>query len=174
MKFKIQKIHCDTENLKEVKELLYHLEQHSSHPIAKSIVKELEGKTDSIQLNDIQEHKGKGIEGKWNNNHYYLGSYNIAQELTKDSSHSLYLLKNNQLFAKIDIEDEVKPNTQEVHNNLTQNRHDTNNAYINGTHSLLSHRPPDGPGPSPPSLYDVPNSCSLCFTAQTHISMNKL
>ena len=111
--FKIQKIHCDAENLKEIKELLYHLEQHSSHPIAKSIVKELEGKTDRIQLNDIQEHKGKGIEGKWNNNYYYLGSYDIAQKLTKDRSHSLYLLKNKQLFATIDIEDEVKPNTQQ-------------------------------------------------------------
>ncbi|MBJ10895.1 MAG: ATPase P [Flavobacteriales bacterium] len=111
--FKIEKINCETENLKEIKELLYSLEQHSSHPIAKSIVKELEGKTNKIHLNDIQEHKGKGIEGKWNNNYYYLGSYNIAQELTKDSSHSLYLLKNNQLFATIDIEDEVKPTTQE-------------------------------------------------------------
>ncbi len=111
--FKIQKINCDTEDLKEVKELLYHLEQHSSHPIAKSIVKELEGKTDSIQLNEIQEHKGKGIEGKWNKYHYFLGSYAIAQELTEDSSHSLYLLKNNQLFATIDIADEVKPNAQQ-------------------------------------------------------------
>lgn len=112
--FKIQKINCDTENLKEVKELLYHLEQHSSHPIAKSIVKELEGKTDSIHLNEIQEHKGKGIEGKWNKHHYFLGSYAIAQELTEDSYHSLYLLKNNQLFATIDIEDEVKPNAQQI------------------------------------------------------------
>ncbi len=111
--FKIQKIHCDTENLKEVKELLYHLEQHSSHPIAKSIVKELEGKTDSIQLNEIQEHKGRGIEGKWNKHYYFLGSYAIAQELTDDSSHSLYLLKNNQLFATIDIEDEVKANAEQ-------------------------------------------------------------
>ena len=112
--FKIQKINCDTENLKEVKELLYHLEQHSSHPIAKSIVKELEGKTDSIHINEIQEHKGKGIEGKWNKHHYFLGSYAIAQELTEDSYHSLYLLKNNQLFATIDIEDEVKPNAQQI------------------------------------------------------------
>ena len=39
--FKIQKINCDKENLKEVKEVLYHLEQHSSHPIAKSIVKSI-------------------------------------------------------------------------------------------------------------------------------------
>lgn len=111
--FKIQKINCDTENLKEVKELLYHLEQHSSHPIAKSIVKELEDKTDRIKLNEIQEHKGKGIEGKWNKNHYFLGSYAIAQGLTEDSSHRLYLLKNNRLFATIDIEDEVKPNAQQ-------------------------------------------------------------
>ena len=111
--FKIQKIHCDAENLKEVKEVLYHLEQHSSHPIAKSIVKELEGKTDSIQLNEIQEHKGKGIEGKWNKHHYFLGSYAIAQDLTEDSSHSLYLLKNKQLFATVDIEDEVKSNAEQ-------------------------------------------------------------
>ncbi len=111
--FKIQKINCDKENLKEVKKLLYHLEQHSSHPIAKSIVNQLEGKTDSIQLNEIQEHKGKGIEGKWNNNHYFLGSYSIAKELTQESSHNLYLLKNNQLFATLDIEDEVKTNVKQ-------------------------------------------------------------
>ena len=111
--FKIQKINCDKESLKEVKEVLYHLEQHSSHPIAKSIVNQLEGKTDIIQLNAIKEHKGKGIEGKWKTNHYFLGSYSIAKELTQDSSHSLYLLKNNQLFATLDIEDEVKRNAKQ-------------------------------------------------------------
>ena len=111
--FKIEKINCDTKSLKEVEEILYNLEKHSSHPIAKSIVKKMEGKTNSIQLNEIQEHKGKGIEGKLNKHHYFLGSYAIAKKLTENNSHSLYLLKNNQLLATIDIRDEVKKNASE-------------------------------------------------------------
>ena len=82
--FKIQKIHCDAENPKEVKGIVS-FGATLSHPIAKSIVKELEGKTDSIQLNEF-EHKGRQIEGKWKKHYYFLGSYAIAQHSTEDMS----------------------------------------------------------------------------------------
>lgn len=119
--FSIEKINCKSEDLAEVQNILYNIELHSSHPIAKSIVKELANDSDTIQLSDIQEHKGKGIEAKWNNQHYYLGSYKIAQALTKDNAHHLYLLKNNTLFATVDIRDEVKTNAAESIQALKQN-----------------------------------------------------
>jgi Cu+-exporting ATPase len=101
----------------EVEEIIYNLEQHSSHPIARSVVTELSHKNTRTFFNLIEE-KGLGISGILDNNKYFLGSYKAAAEVTKDDSHSLYLLKNKELIAAIDIEDAVKSNVRETIQNL--------------------------------------------------------
>lgn len=45
---------------------------------------------------------------------YKAGSYRIASELTKDDSHTLYVLKNNTLAGVVDLEDEIKTNAKET------------------------------------------------------------
>ena len=91
--FEIEKIHCKPAVLDEVKNIIYNLELNSSHPIAKSIVNQLKKENKKVELEKINEIKGKGIEAEWNNNHYLLGSYSIAKEVTKEANHQLYLLK---------------------------------------------------------------------------------
>ncbi len=120
-RFKIEKINCDQGVLSEVKNILFNLELNSSHPIAKSIVDELKNSSEMLFINNIKEHKGKGIEGVWNEHHYLLGSYSIAAELTNDNSHPLYLLKNDVLIASIDIQDEIKENVQKSIQELQEN-----------------------------------------------------
>lgn len=105
----------------EVKEVLYLLEQHSSHPIAKSIIAELKGIQPSKKLSNVTEEKGKGLSATdEQNNAYQAGSYRTAAHLTTSDSHNIYLIKNNQLIATIDLEDKIKLNTSETIRNFNQ------------------------------------------------------
>ncbi len=112
--FKIKNITCHTSTEQEVKEILFQLEQHSSHPIAKSIVKELKNNSSSKVFSAITEEKGLGITAFDDaKNEYTIGSYKTAKHLTKDDTHTVYVLKNNMLIATVDLEDELKTNVKE-------------------------------------------------------------
>lgn len=105
----------------EVKEILFQLEQHSSHPIAKSIVKALKDTASTIQFSNATEEKGLGITSTDSNkNEYKVGSFKIAKHLTTDDTHNVYVLKNNALIATIDLSDELKSNVKESISSLTQ------------------------------------------------------
>ncbi len=96
--------------------ILFYLEQHSSHPIAKSIVRELKDKKHlSIDFSDIKESKGMGMEAKSSDgNVFKVGSYRMASGITSDDSHTLYIIKNNSLIGFVDIEDEIKNQAKET------------------------------------------------------------
>jgi Cu+-exporting ATPase len=114
--FKIKNISTfDDVSEAEVKEILFVLEQHSSHPIAKSIVTELKGTSSNKKYITIKEEKGLGITAiDEQNNAYSIGSYKIAGLLTSDDTHNIYVVKNDKLIATIDIEDTIKTNTKET------------------------------------------------------------
>ena len=98
----------------EVKEILYSLEIHSSHPIAKSIVAALKGIV-GREFKTVKEEKGLGITAQdHQNNIYQIGSYKIASEFPKNEIHDIYVFKNNILIATVDIEDDVKLNVKET------------------------------------------------------------
>ena len=98
----------------KAKTVLYNLEKHSSHPIAKSLVKALQGRPD-LALSDVVEMKGMGIRARDSlGNTWQAGSYDIARHLTTDSQHTIYLLENDRLLATFDLEDEVKPYAREL------------------------------------------------------------
>lgn len=126
--FKIKDLHILEGNEREIKNIIYNLEIHSSHPIAVSLANELSEYCKKLNLSDIHEEKGISISGKLNENIYTIGSARILSCKT-DGKHDLYLTKNNQLIATINIEDEVKNNTDQVIIGLNQN---------NITTSLLS------------------------------------
>jgi Cu+-exporting ATPase len=110
--FRIKSIHAIQSDEREIKILLCAIEQHSSHPIAKSIQKELkEFSADASKLKwkNISEDKGIGINATdESGNLFSVGSFVMAKHITQDSSHQIYLLKNNSLIATVDLEDEVK------------------------------------------------------------------
>lgn len=114
--FKIKKIECFEGALeKEVKEILFHLEQYSSHPIAKSIVSELKGKVAQKTFLSVNEEKGIGISARdEQNNFYQIGSFKIAATRTSNDSHTIYILKNSELIATVDLEDAIKKNAKET------------------------------------------------------------
>lgn len=99
----------------ELINILFSLEQHSSHPIAKSITDCLKNKATAIKIQEIVELKGVGIEGKDKlGNLYQLGANRIDTNQTKMLKHSLFLFKNKKLIAGIDIEDQLKENVAET------------------------------------------------------------
>jgi Cu+-exporting ATPase len=114
--FKIKKIECFngvSEN--EAQEILFHLEQCSSHPLAKSIVAELKGKVGESIFLSINEEKGVGISARdAQNNFYQVGSFKIASHVASNDSHTIYVLKNTELAATVDLEDKVKKNAKET------------------------------------------------------------
>jgi len=99
----------------EIKDLLVGLEHHSSHPIAKSILSELKDSATPVPLSEVKEEKGMGMTGKLSNGDVLkVGSARIWTGDEMTTAHSLYMIKNDQLIATIDIEDQIKENAREM------------------------------------------------------------
>ena len=114
--FKIKNINYITKNLEETNAILLKMEQHSSHPIAKSLAKELENndkypKTDpASKIIKIKEMKGKGIAAiDEAGDTYRFGAKRYAAPFLNENNAPLYFSKNDELLATIEIEDDIKP-----------------------------------------------------------------
>jgi P-type Cu+ transporter len=105
----------------EFKALVFSLEKQSSHPIAKSIVKQWP-QNKLISFKTIEEKKGLGMFATdKDGNSYSLTSYVGVSLLTSDDTHQLYLAKNNKLYGWIDIEDAIRTEAFEVIKSLKNN-----------------------------------------------------
>ncbi len=116
--FKIKEINYLNSNKSRVNSLIYNLEQHSSHPIAKSIIGQMESydRENSLpKFIKIEEQKGKGIIAEdESGNKFQIGSFDVASHLTKDESHDIYFVENEKLIATIDIGDDIKESAKET------------------------------------------------------------
>jgi len=102
-------------NENDVKNIIYNIEQHSSHPIAKSLCNAFQENSSPLQLTNINEEKGISISAKIDENTYTIGSSKIY---ATPKQHDLFVLKNNELIATINISDELKINTDLVISSL--------------------------------------------------------
>ncbi|RYZ19694.1 MAG: cation-translocating P-type ATPase, partial [Chitinophagaceae bacterium] len=93
----------------DFKRLVYSLEKHSAHPLAKSIA--AEWKTGSeLRWKKIEETRGQGMTATdAEGNTLTAGSYTTASALTQDESHNIYITRNGALIGTIDLEDELRP-----------------------------------------------------------------
>ena len=101
--------------------ILMSLEKHSSHPLARAIVEELESyeNVKPFHFEEVREIKGLGIIGKdGQGNTYTAGSHKLVSEKTDDDSHNIYLLRNEQLIGWIDMDDTLKDNATETVNTI--------------------------------------------------------
>jgi Cu+-exporting ATPase len=98
----------------EFKGIAASLEKYSNHPIAKSIAAEWKTKED-IRWQQIEEVKGQGMKAiTKEGDTYQAGSYRIAMAHTRDDSHNIYILKNDQLLGWIDVKDEIRPEAIQI------------------------------------------------------------
>jgi Cu+-exporting ATPase len=98
----------------EFKKIAFSLEKYSNHPIAKSITDNWKTK-DEIKWNKIEEVKGLGMKATdKDGNEYMAGSFKVAEKLTNEDNHNIYILKNNLLLGWIDVTDEIRPEAKQV------------------------------------------------------------
>lgn len=119
-RFKITSFKCNVENEDFIKKIIYNLEKHSSHPIAISLVKELENYSSEIELKSIEENEGLGISCFYNENKYMISSNLESSELF-----DIKVTKNNLVVAEIKLEDEIKKNTKEIITKLNNEGYST-------------------------------------------------
>jgi len=106
--FRLEAIHAPEGAEEEVRRVIRGLEQHSSHPIARSLTEALSA-SQPMPLQRVAETQGVGLSGYDEAGHHYqLGSYRLAEGLTQDDRHSLYLLREGRLWATVDLADELR------------------------------------------------------------------
>ncbi len=114
--FLIQKIEIlNTHAEEEIKSILLGLEQHSSHPIAQSIIKAL-AQNPAKDFVKVEEQAGLGIMGTDSEGRQYrLGSFKLLQnsEALRPEA-SLYLFEQETLIARVYLQDEAKAYSKEI------------------------------------------------------------
>lgn len=104
--------------IEEFKRIAYSLERYSNHPIAKCVAKEWKIK-DDIRWAKIEEVKGLGMKAKdKEGNEYSAGSYKVAETLSGDASHNIYITRNNELLGWIDVADDIRKEAKQVIDSL--------------------------------------------------------
>lgn len=101
----------------EINSVLFTLEQYSTHPIAQSLTKYLDSKDKSfkIKFNSINEEKGKGIFATDDHsNNFIITSFKGAKEYTNEDHHQVYLIKNKNVIATIDVSDTIKASSKKT------------------------------------------------------------
>ena len=96
----------------EFRGIAYSLEKYSNHPVAGPISREW--KTKEMRWEKIEEIKGQGMKASKDGDVYQAGSYKTAAALTAEDSHNIYITKNGALLGWIDVQDELRPEAQQV------------------------------------------------------------
>jgi P-type Cu+ transporter len=99
-----------------VKSLIYHLELHSSHPIAQALVQETKDHASAnVLFATVQEIRGMGVRATdAAGNTYAIGSAAILPDASLKSNAPIYLVMNNALMAEIMMSDNLKPEAAEI------------------------------------------------------------
>src|SRR6185312_3684263 len=98
----------------EFRQIVYSLEKYSNHPIARSITREWKDRPNTRWAN-VEEIRGLGMRGTTaEGDIYWAGSYKVAERLTADASHSVYVVCNDRLLGWIDVRDAPRPEAATV------------------------------------------------------------
>lgn len=98
----------------ENRNAIHQIETYSSHPIAESILRYMAG-WKNLDFEQVEERKGIGMEATLKDGTtYQLGSSEIFQDGQDYPEHQVYLMKNGELAAGLDLEDELKEGAKEM------------------------------------------------------------
>lgn len=113
-KFKVNNLIVEgNADIEQVRGIVMAIEERSSHPIARSLVAELKSlPQQKIILRSVTEEKGLGMRAEdVEGNHYFMGSSKLKDD---DSAFNISLYKNHNLLAKIEMDDEIKPQSAQL------------------------------------------------------------
>ena len=111
-KFRIENFDSFHVDKEEAQRIILEMEKHSSHPIAKSIVENWKDKhlPNGLYLKNIREEKGSGMKASdETGNNYFFGTSEV-----KEKKYDLYLFKNDEIIAGLNIKDEIKEGSKEL------------------------------------------------------------
>ena len=98
----------------EFRRMVYSLEKYSAHPLARSIANAWKGGNE-IRWKKIEEIKGLGLRATdMQGVEYTIGSYKVAEGLTGEKDHNVYLLRDGVLLGWMDLGDDIRPEAKEV------------------------------------------------------------
>lgn len=115
--FDVRNVNYLGNNQQEVNAVLYAMEGHSNHPIAHSLLKwlNLQPKEGGVSLREIREDKGVGLSATDGMGRIYqLGSARILPKGMVVPSGQVYLLRDGELLAVVELMDELKEEAAEV------------------------------------------------------------
>ena len=115
--FSIKNIEYHQGQEARVNALIYRLEQHSSHPIAQSLAKAIEGQLNGVELSltEVEERRGMGVFAQDSQgNRFAIGSQRILERAVPENGNQIFLTENGSLLATIEITDELKPEAAEA------------------------------------------------------------
>ncbi len=112
----------------ELLTILASIESKSSHPIANAFSSHAKiNKLKLVAINDFKNLPGIGLQATINKNEYYIGNNKILknlnidniylkdeENLSKNGSSIVYMIKNNQVIALIGVKDIVRDNASSV------------------------------------------------------------
>jgi len=103
----------------EAASIIVGLESYSNHPIARSLIQELQSRAvQKFIFTEVNEIKGMGIKAiDKDGNTYEIGSNKVIepQSLSKnEENYDIYLKRNDLIITKISIEDQLKPDAKEL------------------------------------------------------------
>ena len=118
----------DKEISKENMEILQSLEEHSNHPLAKSIC---ENADNLYSVEEFEEISGLGIKGTIKNQVYFAGNNkfigdrenpykNLEEEFSNKGESIVYLFTEKSVLGIVGLQDTIKPEMKEVINKLKQ------------------------------------------------------
>ena len=94
----------------QFREIAFSLEKYSVHPIAKSITKAWKPAAATLRWAKVEEIKGLGMRGETKDGEvYWAGSYKVAEKLTTDKTHNVYIVSGDRLLGTIDVTDAIRP-----------------------------------------------------------------
>lgn len=135
----------------EQKNILYSIEAQSEHPLADAITANMKESSQLLNGVEVQQVSGKGIDGNYNGEHYYVGNpqyiYSkdiaIPLEMEQTMNQELDAARTVTVFANseralgvISITDKLKPTTKEAINQLKKMHIDT--AIFTGDNTMVA------------------------------------
>lgn len=118
--FRVSELRCYDTDEQTVVNLIVSLEQHSTHPIARSILEQYSPRATSfIHFTSVQEKKGAGIVAEDDNgNKYEFGSYAFLADHEPEEGYQAYLASNGKIIAALAMADKIRPWSTELISSL--------------------------------------------------------
>ncbi|MBN1970545.1 MAG: cadmium-translocating P-type ATPase [Candidatus Delongbacteria bacterium] len=116
--------------------IFYTMESGSIHPIAKVLTNFL--KSNRVDIENLKELKGFGLEAEYQGNRYLAGSISLMKlkgvSLNEIPTGSVYFAENNKIVKVLELVDEIKKGSEETIDYI--NKNGCNTVLISGDNKI--------------------------------------